>query len=254
MADLTKAARRALRLLDLTNLNEDCDESAIRVLCKRATTPYGSGAAVCLYPRWIKLSRKLLKGSGVLVATVANFPEGDDDAAKAAEETAKAFADGADEVDVVMPWRAFLAGDRKAAEALIARCRAKRPTGRRLKVILETGKLGSTRRIADAARLALDNGADFIKTSTGKVEVNATLEAAEVMLKALKQSRRRAGFKAAGGIRTVAQAADYLALADEIRGPRWARPSTFRFGASGLLDDILAVIGDQPSVERGGEY
>ena len=112
-----------------------------------------------------------------------------------------------------------------------------------MKVILETGRLRSPENIAAASRDAIAAGADFIKTSTGKTEVSATLEAAEIMLAAIARSGRRVGFKAAGGIRTTAQAGAYLALADRIMGPDWAAPESFRFGASGLLDDLLAKLG-----------
>jgi deoxyribose-phosphate aldolase len=112
----------------------------------------------------------------------------------------------------------------------------------RLKVILETGELGDAATIRAAADLALAAGADFVKTSTGKVAVNATPQAAEILLEAIRASGRPAGFKAAGGIRTVTEAAVYLDLADRILGPGWVSPETFRFGASGLLGDVLAAL------------
>jgi len=243
MPDLAALAARALPLLDLTNLNDTCDDAAIHALCARAVTPHGTVAAVCIWPQFVPVARKLLKGTDVKVATVANFPRGLNDPEAAARDTAAAFADGAHEADVVIPYHALLAGDGMAVTRLVEAAREKVPRGRRLKTILETGEIKDGALIAKAARLALEAGAHFIKTSTGKTPVSATPEAARIMLEAIKASRKKAGFKASGGIRTTADAAIYLALADEIMGPDWANPATFRFGASGLLDDLLARLG-----------
>lgn len=236
-------ARRALPLLDLTSLNDDDDDAAIDRLCARATGRHGRVAAVCVWPRFIGRCREALAGSGVRIAAVANFPEGALDAASAVAEVQAAAAAGADEVDLVWPYAAWLDGRRAVAGDLVAACKAACGPERTLKVILETGRLRSPGNIAAASRDAIAAGADFIKTSTGKTEVSATLEAAEIMLSAIEQSGRPVGFKAAGGIRTTAQAGAYLALADRIMGPDWATPETFRFGASGLLDDLLAKLG-----------
>ena len=243
MAADADIAARALGLLDLTNLNDVCDDAAIEALCTKALTPHGPVAAVCIWPRFVRLARRRLKGTGVKVATVANFPAGADDPEAAASEVAASFADGAHEVDVVAPYGALKGGRRDAVGRLVAACRAAVPRGRRLKVILETGELGDPELITEAARQALAAGAHFIKTSTGKTRVSATPEAARTMLEAIKASGRKAGFKASGGIRTAADAGSYLALADEIMGAAWVSPATFRFGASGLLDDLLGKLG-----------
>ncbi len=235
-------AGRTLGLLDLTDLGDNSSQQSIEDLCRRAVTPHGPVAAVCIWPRFVKLARTQLVGSGVRVATVANFPGGEPDAAEAAVQTLAAFEDGADEVDVVIPWRSILSGDHAIATELVSACREKVPSGRRLKVILETGELGTGSMIETASRLAIEAGADFIKTSTGKVPVNATPEAARVMISSIRDSGRSIGFKAAGGIRTTRDAGDYLMIADEIMGAGWVSPETFRFGASGLLDDLLAVL------------
>jgi len=231
---------RALPLLDLTNLNDTCDDAAIHALCARAVTPHGNVAAVCIWPQFVPVARKLLKGTDIKVATVANFPRGGNDPEAAAREAAAAFADGAHEVDVVIPYHALLAGDAMSVTRLVEAAREKVPRGRRLKTILETGEIKDGALIAKAARLALEAGAHFIKTSTGKTPVSATPEAARIMLEAIKAGRKKAGLKAAGGIRTAADAAIYLSLADQIMGQDWVSPATFRFGASGLLDDLLA--------------
>jgi deoxyribose-phosphate aldolase len=199
---------------------------------------------VCIYPRWVAYARAVLKHPGIGIATVANFPDGAADETAAVRVTVQAFEEGADEVDVVMPWRTFLAGDEQAAANLIAACRAVTPSGKTLKVILETGELKDAKNILKAANLALEAGADFLKTSTGKVPVNATPEAAEILLEAIRDSGRPAGFKAAGGIRTVEDASVYLDIADRIMGAGWVTPKTFRLGAGSLLQALLAAIDD----------
>jgi deoxyribose-phosphate aldolase len=247
MTDLRVVAARALPLLDLTNLDADCDGAAVDALCACATTPHGRVAALCIWPHWVARAQARLAGTGIRVTTVANFPAGEGEAGAAAEETARAFAAGADEVDVVLPWRAVLAAAPAAAAALVRRCRQATPPDRILKVILETGALQSAEAIATAARIALDEGAHFLKTSTGKCKVNATPTAAELLLAAIRDSGRAAGFKAAGGIRTTEDAARYLAIADRILGREWAAAATFRFGASGLLADLVRTLEGEPA-------
>jgi len=243
-------AGRAIRLLDLTSLGEDDDDVVVSALCNRAVTAPGPIAAVCIWPRFITLARGLLEHSGVRVAAVANFPAGGDNIARAAREAEDIVNQGADEVDLVMPYTRWLGGDVGVAQDMIAACKAECGDPVLLKVILETGRLGSAEQIYAASRDAIEAGADFIKTSTGKVEVSATPEAAEAMLRAIKDSGKDVGFKAAGGIRDTATAGAYLAIADRIMGPDWADARHFRFGASGLLDDLLAALGVAPG---GGE-
>ena len=203
-------------------------------------------AAVCIWPRFITLARGLLEHSGVRIAAVANFPAGGDDIAAAVKETEDIVNQGADEVDLVMPYTRWLGGDTAVARDMIAACKEMCGSHVLLKVILETGRLQDAAKIYDASCDAIAAGADFIKTSTGKVEVSATLEAAEAMLRAIKDSGADVGFKAAGGIRDTATAGTYLALADHMMGANWADPRHFRFGASGLLDDLLAALGAAP--------
>lgn len=236
-------ARRALPLLDLTSLNDDDDETTVDRLCDRARGAFGRVAAVCVWPRFVERCREALDGSGVRIATVANFPEGTVERVGAVGEVRAAVAAGADEVDLVLPYATWLAGERAPARELVADCKEACGEHALLKVILESGRLPSPENIAAASRDAIAAGADFLKTSTGKTEVSATPEAAEIMLLAIKESSRTVGFKASGGIRTAAQAATYLDLADRIMGPDWAGPRTFRFGASSLLDDLLARLG-----------
>jgi deoxyribose-phosphate aldolase len=252
MTNPADIARRALPLVDLTNLDESCTAADILKLCEAAATPHGNVAALCIYPRWVSYARAVLKHPDIRIATVANFPDGGADEIAAIRATVQAFEEGADEVDVVMPWRTFLAGDEQAASNLIAACRAVTPPGKLLKVILETGELKDAKNINVTAHLALDAGADFLKTSTGKVPVNATPEAAEIMLRAIHESGRPVGFKAAGGIRTVDDATRYLALADRIMGADWATPKTFRFGASALLGNLLGAIAGETAQQASG--
>ena len=242
MTDARTIAARALALTDLTDLGDAATEAGARALCARAVTAHGSVAAVCLWPRFVAVAKVALAGSGVRIATVVNFPEGGEDTLAVEAETARAIADGADEIDLVMAWRAFLDTRPGFAETQILRIKRICAGRALLKVILETGEIGDAVRIRAAADLALGAGADFVKTSTGKVAINATPEAAEILLEAVRDRGRPAGVKVAGGIRTLADAATYLDLADRIMGPEWASPATFRFGASGLLDALIATL------------
>jgi deoxyribose-phosphate aldolase len=248
-------AARALALVDLTSLNDDDTEAGIAALCARAVTPAGAVAAVCVYPRFIATARQVLAGSPVGIATVVNFPGGAEAPDAVAAATAAAIAAGADEIDVVLPYQALLAGDEAAARAMLQACRDA-CDGAVMKVILETGALaegsGGRDAIARASGIAIECGADFLKTSTGKVPAGASLEAAAIMLEAGLAAARPIGFKASGGVRTLRQAAGYLALADSIRGPDWATPATFRFGASGLLDALLAELGGPAAASTTG--
>jgi deoxyribose-phosphate aldolase len=239
---LETAARRALVCLDLTNLDEDCDAAAIDALCSRAQTEHGSVAAVCIWPRFVAQAARALERTGIKVATVVNFPTGAEPLEAVLVATRKALEEGAEEIDLVVPYRRLMEGD---AEAVTGCVQAVKDAcgGATLKAILETGELADAALIGLASEHALEGGADFLKTSTGKVAVNATPEAAEIMLRTIRRHGGSAGFKAAGGVRSVEDAARYLELCDEIMGAGWAGPRHFRFGASGLLGALLAVLG-----------
>ncbi|CAB3776320.1 deoxyribose-phosphate aldolase [Paraburkholderia caffeinilytica] len=241
---LAETALKALHLIDLTSLNDDDTDISIEALVASADTPVGTPAAICVYPRFIETARTALTGKGLSlpVATVANFPSGALSPDEAARETAEAVRLGADEVDVVFPYRALLAGDALVGRELVAHSRAA-AGGKCLKVILETGELRQAGLIRLASEIAIEAGADFIKTSTGKVPVNATLGAAAIMLDVIGEAGRTVGFKAAGGVRRADEAAAYLTLAERLLRPGWATPATFRFGASGLLGNLLATLG-----------
>ena len=240
---LLDTARRAIACLDLTSLNDGDDDAVIEKLCRRAVTPAGPVAAVCVWPRFVPLCRDRLEGTRVKVCTVVNFPHGRDNE-QVRDEILPAIADGADEIDVVLPYTALLTG--RVAEARAVLDMARLMTGEAtLKVILETGRLLTQSAIREASELAVEAGADFLKTSTGKVAISATLEAAHVLLDVAAAAGRPVGVKVAGGVRTTEQAAAYLRLADAINGR--AEPSNFRFGASGLLDALLASLEGGPA-------
>jgi len=235
-------AQRLLGLLDLTSLGDDDTPARIRALCGAARGAPVAPAAVCVYPEHVTTAHAALVGTGVKVATVVNFPDGGSDPQRVARETRRALAAGADEIDLVLAWRALQAGDAAAARAGVEACRAACGEGVTLKLILETGELGSPELIRQASLLGLDAGADFLKTSTGKVAVNASLDAAQIMLAAIAERGGRCGFKAAGGIRTPADALGYLQLAEDMLGAGWTTPERFRIGASALFDALLAAL------------
>jgi deoxyribose-phosphate aldolase len=245
-ANLRRIAQRLLPLIDLTSLNDGDDAAVIERLCARARTQAGNVAAVCIHAPHIPVAKRALAGADVPIATVTNFPAGSADVAAATEETAAAVSLGADEVDVVFPYKALIDGDRDVGLQLVKASKAACGGKALLKVILETGQLKTPQLIRAASEIAIAGGADFIKTSTGKTQPGATLEAAEVMLSAISTARgerRWVGFKASGGVRTVSEAQAYLALADRILGDGFASAATFRVGASALLDDVLICLG-----------
>jgi deoxyribose-phosphate aldolase len=245
MTNDASLARRLLGLIDLTSLNPTDDDASVSTLAALASTPAGRVAAFCTWPRFIGVARKRLSGTGVPIAVVTNFPAGSNDVAAAAAETAAAVADGADEVDVVFPYRAMLAGDDTTGLTLVRACRAACGPKVLLKVILETGQLGSVERIRHAAELAIAGGAHFIKTSTGKTQPGATLQAAEAMIDVIasaKASGMEIGLKPSGGVSTMTEAKAYVDLYEKRFGVGSATPATFRIGASSLIKPVLAAL------------
>lgn len=241
--DTVALARRALALLDLTELGDQATADDVTALCEKANGPHGSTAAVCVWPRHVAHAVDQLWGTNVRVATVVNFPTGDEPIDDVVAMTSQALADGADEIDLVIPYHAVLAGDLDAAAATVDAVRAVVPNDSHvLKVILETGELQDPTAILTAATLAVDHGADFIKTSTGKTPHSASPEATAIMLAVIRDAGRPVGLKPSGGIRTLDDARTYLDQADETMGPAWATPATFRFGASGLLTALTREI------------
>lgn len=246
-------ANRALKLLDLTSLEAKDDDESTERLCLRASNPEGNVAAVCVWPRLVRQAKSFLQKPSIRVAAVAVFPDGALDRGRMEAETKTILHHGGDEVDLVFPWQAFREGKRDLVIAEVAACKALCGT-KVLKVILETGELREPRLIEEAAKAAIEGGADFLKTSTGKTSVSATPEAAEILLSTIRNSGQSIGFKASGGIRTLDQAALYLDLADRIMGPDWVSSKTFRFGASSLLDALLAEIRGTSSMPSKDGY
>ncbi|CAM3888054.1 deoxyribose-phosphate aldolase [Roseateles saccharophilus] len=251
--ELQAAARTALACLDLTSLNDADTAADIDALCKRAQTVHGNVAAVCVWPRFVAQARAALPAA-IKVAAVANFPDGALDVQRALADVAEIAQAGGDEVDVVLPYRALLADHSTEVAEFLSEVRfASRPLT--LKVIIESGELGTSERVAQATRMALAAGADFVKTSTGKTRTGATPEAAAVMLKEIKASGlSAAGFKASGGVRSVADAAGYIAQVQAALGAEALNPQRLRFGASGLLTDIEAVLSGAESAAVTAAY
>lgn len=235
--------RQILSLIDLTSLGETDTPAMIAALCEKAVSIRGHVAAICVYPQFASQVAGLLAETAVKTATVANFPQGSDAVNPALISIEQSIKAGAQEIDVVFPYQNYLAGDRNGAQDFVRQCKAACGEDILLKVILETGALQEPQIIADASRDVITAGADFIKTSTGKIPIGATLEAAAIMLLVINEMtaaiKRSIGFKASGGVRTIGQASQYLALAGRIMGPDWVSPRTFRLGASQLLDALV---------------
>jgi deoxyribose-phosphate aldolase len=227
---------RLLSIIDLTLLDVDASDQAILALCARGKTALGDVAAICVYPAFAAVAST----ADLPVATVANFPTGDETLEQTCEEIARGLSGGAAEIDVVFPYRDYLAGDIKKVTHFLTGVR-KACSGALLKVILETGVLLSPAVIYRAGVLAIDCGADFLKTSTGKTAQGASFEAAAAMLLAIENNQRIIGFKASGGVRDNACALGYLQMADAAFG-RAVTKREFRIGASQLLNEVTCAI------------
>ena len=250
-----RALKLILSMLDLTTLEGKDTEDKVRRLCHKAAHLHADPpdlptvAAVCVYPTLVKVARRTLEGSGIAVASVATaFPAGQDGLRARVQQTKKAVRDGADEIDMVISRGRFLAGDYGFVHDEILA--VKEACGKaHLKVILETGELHSLDNARKASDIALAAGADFIKTSTGKVQPAATMEVTLVMLEAIRDhylaTGRAAGMKPAGGISNAKTALRYLVMLRETLGAQWLVPNLFRFGASSLANDVLMQIRKQ---------
>ncbi len=243
-------AKRVFSCIDHTTLNGTDSLSSVESFCRHTLEMRleegTTVAAVCVYPRFVSCAKRVLAGSGIKVASVAGaFPHGQLPIELKVSEVEYAVKEGADEVDVVINRGLLLEGDnegvRKEVEAMKKAC------GERiLKVILETGELSSPTLIAQASMLAIEGGADFIKTSTGKIGIGATPEAAEVMLQCIadhfKKTNRLVRFKAAGGISTIEEAFLFAEKAKKIFGDNFIRNQTFRIGTSRLTEKIFHIL------------
>lgn len=257
----------AIRMTDLTTLEGADSPQWVRALCAKALSPASAGlqaslrakrpelppvpqvAAVCVYPNFVAEAKSLLAGSSVKVASVASgFPAGLVPFSVKEADVKAAISAGADEIDMVIDRGAFLSGQYQKVFDEI-RMLKELCGSVHLKVILETGELGTYDQIRSASWLAMEAGADFIKTSTGKISQAATLQSTLVMFEAIADFYRaygkKVGMKPAGGIRTAKQALQYLVMLKETLGPEWLDPNLFRFGASSLVNDLLRQLASQ---------
>jgi deoxyribose-phosphate aldolase len=255
-----KALHLAMSLIDLTTLEGKDTQDKILRLCEKAKQanvndgPLPSVAAVCVYPNHVRSAKSALEGSGILVASVATaFPSGNLPLKLKLEEVKYALEEGADEIDMVISRGEFLKGNYSYVYDEIAQVKQV-CKNTRLKVILETGELSSLDNVRKASDLAMAAGADFIKTSTGKIASAANPVVSLVMLEAIwdfyLKTGKKIGFKPAGGISTSKTALQYLVLVHEVLGEAWLNKTLFRFGASSLLNDILLQLGK----EQAGVY
>jgi deoxyribose-phosphate aldolase len=225
-----------LSLLDLTDLSEGVDALRIEALCASASGALGNVASVCVFPQWVQQAKARLSNTSVQVTTVANFPRPDAAADEVCYLIEDVIAQGADEVDVVMPYP-LLSQDNALIAKFLDACR-KAAKDHVLKIIIESGVL-SLAEVSLATELAILSGADFVKTSTGKVTPGATLDAVSCMADTLLANKSSCGIKISGGVRTVEQAQAYYVLLAEKMPASWWRARGLRFGASSLLDDIM---------------
>jgi deoxyribose-phosphate aldolase len=255
------ALRLAIAMCDLTTLEGQDTVDKVRRLCAKAIRPYvpreglpsaeelgiPSVGAVCVYPNFVATAKEALQGTEVKVASVATaFPSGQYPFHLRLADVRWAVQEGADEIDMVINRGAFLQGDYKQVFNEVWKVKETCGHDVRLKAIFETGELGPYDNVRKAAQIAMLAGADFIKTSTGKIQPVATLPVTLVMLEAIRDfydlTGKRIGMKPAGGIRTAKEAVRYLVMLNETLGPAWLTPDLFRFGASSMLNDLLAQI------------
>lgn len=264
-ASKVEALKMALSMVDLTTLEGMDTEGKVRQLCRKALQPHAAlpdlprVAAVCVYPNMVSVAREELQGSGIQVASVATaFPSGMTTLEDKLEETRRAVGDGADEVDMVISRGRFLKGEYEYVYDEIAAVQEACGEAH-LKVILETGELQTLENVRKASDIAMYAGADFIKTSTGKIQPAATQPVTLVMLEAIRdyfyETDRMVGMKPAGGIRKAKQAIQYLVLVKETLGAAWLSPDYFRFGASSLTNDLLMqIVKQQTGVYQSNNY
>lgn len=260
-----QALKMSLSMMDLTTLEGKDSEGKVIQLCKKAKMPYAAMpelptvAAVCVYPNMVGIAKREVKGTGIKVASVATaFPSGMAPLSVRIDDTKFAVSEGADEVDMVISRGAFLSG--QFAQVFDEIAAIKEACGTvHLKVILETGELHTYENVRKASDLAMEAGADFIKTSTGKISPAATQPVTLVMLEAIRdyyyKTGKMIGMKPAGGIRTAKQALQYLVLVKETLGAAWLNNEYFRFGASSLANDVLMqIVKQETGIYQSKDY
>ncbi len=234
--------QQLLRLLDLTRLTDDDSPQGMADWLEQTARPDAVPAAFCVYPQFISQAKQHLARLQMQtpVATVVNFPGGEVPGDQVVAEIAAALAAGANEIDAVLPYKTLLAGDYGRVKLFLHDVRLACGAAP-LKIIIESGELVTAQQICKATELAIEGGADFVKTSTGKVPVGVTVEAARIMLTAIAGANRPVGFKASGGVRTVAQALELMQLYEDITG-QLANAEGMRIGASALLTELLSLL------------
>jgi deoxyribose-phosphate aldolase len=239
-------AHQAIGLMELTSLNADDSAQRIITLCQRALTPVGAVAAVCVLPRFAGLARRTLDSlyaREIKVVAAVNFPSGSPSVSSAESETQAAILAGADEIDLVYPFHALLGGDRQIGADIVGACKAKCGVNGKLTVTLETGVLRDPQVIHGASCVALQEGANFLKTSTGKQIVNATPQASRILIAAIAESAAHAGLKVSGNVRTLDEARVHIDLVKARFGPFWFEQGRLRLATTSLLDDLLERLG-----------
>lgn len=234
--------QQLVKLLDLTRLTDDDDHDAMaQWLLQQSAAPM-SPAALCVYPQFLGQTGELIRQQAwpATLATVVNFPSGDAAVEQVVAEIDFALAQGADEIDCVLPYRRLLAGDYSWVSTFLAKVRQACPNAC-LKVIIESGELITPQQIIKATELVVESGADFVKSSTGKVPIGITIDAARMMLTVIAAAGRPVGFKASGGVRTVAQALELVDMYEQITG-KLAQPAQMRIGASTLFGEINQLL------------
>ena len=232
--------KKIISILDYTSLKEKDNEKTVEGFCQKANTVLGPVAAICLYPKFIKYAKNLLQKSKIKIATVINFPHGNENLESIKKQIKKALKDGADEIDLVIPYQEYIQLGKSPQAILLVQEAKKICQQKCLKVILETGELKKKNLILAASKDAIFAGANFIKTSTGKTDIGATKEAVEIILQSIQTSKNKVGLKISGGIRNKFQVKEYLTLTEKICGEKFIHPSSFRIGASSLLDFLLS--------------
>ena len=231
--------KNIIPLLDYTRLNQPDLDSAVAKFCQEAKTKLGNVAAVCVYPEYLSILRQLLAGTSIEKAVVINFPQGSLSNSEPMQTAEKAIEAGATELDWVMPYTDFFAGKQKAVEQHLQA--ARHLSGDiRLKIIIESGAFQDQQKLLDAALMCIDCGADFIKTSTGKIDIGATPEAIDTFIAAIQlRPHSKVGIKISGGVATTEDAQKYIQQICRKLGENWVHPDKIRIGASRLLNDLL---------------
>lgn len=228
--------KEIVALVDHTRLSVDDSNEFVVEFCKKAISPFGNCAAVCVYPKYIPAVQAALKNSSIKIATVVNFPHGNPHLEHCLSEIELCLQLGADEIDIVMPYHELQKGEHEFVAHFIHECK-KHCKDKATKLIIESGAL-TDEEIKIASELAIDAGIDFIKTSTGKIAKGATPEAVKIIADTIKNKKAQTGIKVSGGVRTRADVEAYLSIIQKSLGDSWFVPEKLRFGASQLLDNL----------------